>query len=153
MVVLDNKRVDVGLERREGERWGGGRCARWSIAGEATEQQLLNRVEEAFDPASAARHARLGEHRDHLEVGVDLLQVGRGEIAAMVGIEPCGDAADMPLRRGFAPDGLSEDERGLEGRGRLKTDAEPSDGPAVIVHDHGQPGAGGLSLVIAEPDR
>ena len=67
--------------------WGG---TRWGVTGEATEQQLLNRVEEAFDPASAAGHARLGDHRDHLKIGADLLQVSGGEVAAMVGIEPVG---------------------------------------------------------------
>src|SRR3954454_18457155 len=71
----------------------------------------------------------------------------RGKVAAIVGIEHIGDAADAPSRILLAPDRLAQRERRLDGRGGLEVEGVSGDGTAVVVDDDRQPGLGGDAVL------
>ena len=55
-------------------------------------------------PPSASGLARPREDELHLEVGGDLLQMLRGEVLPVIGVESARDATDVPAWITLAPD-------------------------------------------------
>ena len=88
------------------------RCAR-AEAWEAGEKDLGQRSEEPLNLCHGRAACQSRENQSDLEVSRHLLEVLGGEIAAVVGIENLGDAADMPARLRLPPDRLAEGQRSL----------------------------------------
>src|SRR5947208_6997062 len=89
---------------------------------------------------------------DIFEVRTDLLQMRRGKIAPVIAVESRRNTDDLPMGYGLTPNGLAQGQSRLDGRRRLQGDSEPSNGPAVIIHDDGEPRAHGRSIAVAYPD-
>ena len=87
-----------------------------------------------------------------VQVGGDLLEVAGGEVGAVVGVEDGGDAADVPVGIGLAPDRLAQGQRRLQRRGRREAQAVAGHGAAVVVEDDRQPGPGRAVALVADPD-
>src|SRR5213592_2684703 len=116
------------------------RLPRRSIAGESTQEHLVDGAKEAFDFAAPPRHPRLGEHERHVEIGADLHQMVGGEVAAVIAIENGGYPCYLPMWKRFTPNRLAQGQGGLNGGRGLDTEPETGNGPTVIVHNHCQPG-------------
>src|SRR5947207_10362945 len=76
----------------------------------------------------------------------------RGKIAPVIAGESRRNTYDLPIGYGLTPNGLAQGQSRLDGRRSLHVDAETSNGPAVIIHDDGEPGAYGRSIAGAHPD-
>jgi hypothetical protein len=123
-----------------------------SIARKPAEKHLRQRFKEALNFPPAARLADRGENKPDFQVGRHLLQMLRGEIAAMIGVEHLGDAADMPAGLGLAPDRLAKRQGRLNGRRGGEKEQIAGDSAAVIIEDDGQPRLAGLVLVVFDQD-
>jgi hypothetical protein len=112
----------------------------------------VDRREEPLDPPSASGLARPREDELHLEVGGDLLQMLRGEVLPVIGVESARDATDVPAWITLAPDRQAEGQRGTEDTRRVEPDPETGHRTAVVVDDHGEPGTSRLFLGVEDPD-
>src|SRR5512145_1471448 len=74
-----------------------------------------------------------------------------GKITAVIGVKRLWNTRDLPLRQGLTPHSLAQDERRVDGGWRLYTEPKAGNGPAVIIHNDGQPGPHQLSVVMAHP--
>jgi hypothetical protein len=86
--------------------------------------------------ATTARNPLFRKDRLHVEIIGHLLQMFAGTVWAVVRVEGAGNATHMPAWGFFAPDGLTERQRGREGGGFLETEPIPDNRLAVIVFDH-----------------
>ncbi len=112
LVVVHDEALQAPVQLGDGEHRFRDRRAGRGVAGERAEEELIDRLEEALDAAAAA-WLPLGRKVQHdVQVGGDLLEVARGEVAAVVGIELLRDAADVPGRVSFVPDSLMQGDAG-----------------------------------------
>jgi hypothetical protein len=93
-----------------------------------------------------------GKDQPHLDVGGDLFEVGRGEVAAVIGVEHFGDAEDRPVRVGPPPDRLPERQCRLHGGRAVERKQEAGDGAAVVIDDDGQPRTCRRAIVASGPE-
>ena len=107
---------------------------------------------EPLDFSPASRLPDRGEDQPNLEVDRHLLDVARGEIAAVVGVQDLRDAADVPPRRCFSPDRLAKGERGLNRGGGIEEQEIARHCAAIVVKNNGQPRLAGLSLLVSQED-
>ena len=128
----------------------GKRLASPDVTRDLRQEHVVDRAEEPLDLAAASGTSRPRVDQADLERDARLLDVLRNEVAAVVGIKLFGDAADGPVRILLAPDRLAQGERGVHGAWRCGGQEEAGDGPAVVVHHDGQPGADGLAGVEHE---
>src|SRR5947209_10031222 len=103
------------------------------------QEQLIDGLEDPLDFASPAWLANDREHQCHVQVSSYLLEVLRGEVAAVVGIERLGDAAHGPVRVTLAPDRLAQRERRLNARRSMQAQRIAGHRSAVIIKDDRQP--------------
>ena len=73
---------------------------------------MIDGLEEALDAAPTARLPRRGKDQTHLDIGGDLFEMARGEVAAVIRIEDLGNAEDDPLGVRFPPDRLAQRQSG-----------------------------------------
>lgn len=78
------------------------------VAIKLTEKHLVHRGEEPFDAATTSGLDWNGEGQSNFEIRADLLQMTRGEIAPVIGVEHFWDTTNTPARILFAPDGLTQ---------------------------------------------
>ena len=101
--------------------------------------ELGQRAEKTLDLAAPAWPPHGGKNELDLQMGGHLLDVLRGEIAAVVGVENLRDAADGPVRPALVPNRLPEREGRLDCRRRGERKSVARHGAAVVVEDNGQP--------------
>ena len=123
-----------------------------TIAGQPREEHLRDAREEPLDLPPAAWPAHHGVDQADLEVGGHLFEVLGREVAAVVGIEDPGDAADLPARSALAPDRLPQRQGRLDRRRGRERQRVARHGTAVVVEDDGQPRLLGLATPVFEPD-
>src|SRR5438094_10084847 len=99
------------------------------------QEELVDRLEDAFNFAAPARLAGDREHQKHVQVSGYLLEMMRGEVAAMVGIERFGDATHRPVRVTLAPDRLPQGERRLNARRVMQAARIAGHHSAVIIEN------------------
>src|SRR5256885_716376 len=90
--------------------------------------------------AIRAYFATLGHGQQQQIELVEALRQSGEKITAMVGIERRRNPCDLPVWHSLTPNGLAQCQGRLDGRGSLQAEPETGNGPAVIVHDDGQPG-------------
>ena len=87
-------------------------------------------------------------HQLDFEIRSDLLQVAAGEIAAVIDVEHLGYPTDRPSGIFLTPDGLAQNEAGLQRRGGTQKDRVPCHYARIVVDDGGQPRALRLTVGI-----
>ncbi len=111
VVLVQQPGAEARLEdgKREGRRHHPAVVRR--VAGELTEEQLLDGAEEPLDRSLTTRLAGQGKDELDLQVGGHLLDVPGGEIAAVIGVERCGNATNWRAWVAGPPDRFAEGER------------------------------------------
>ena len=115
------------IEFGEGQFGFAANTALVDVARQVAEEHLIDGLEEALDAAAAARMPRRGKDQAQLDVGGDLLEVDRGEVAAVVRVEHLGNAEDDPLGVRFPPDRLTQ----CQGRQRADGLSKEKEKPAM----------------------
>ena len=138
MVLVDQEPLQLGGQLGQRQlRVRGGSGGR--VAGQPREEHLGDALEEPLDLPPAAGPPDHRVDQADLEVGGHLLEVPGREVAAVVGIEDPGDAADLPARSALAPDRLAQGQGRLDRRGAAEEQRIARHGAAVVVEDDGQP--------------
>jgi hypothetical protein len=75
-----------------------------------------------------------------------------GEITAMIGVKRRRDPSDPPLRHGFPPQRVAQDQGRVETRGGLQAQSEAGNGPTVIIHNDGEPWPSRWAPVLPHPE-
>ena len=91
-ILADQVTLELLVQLRQRQHGGTARPPR-CIAGEPRQEHLRQRSEEPLELAPATRLPGGGEDQPNLEVDRHLLEVPRGEIAAVVRVENLGDAS------------------------------------------------------------
>jgi hypothetical protein len=138
-VVLAQEVAEPAIELRYGQFRPAPNGAGLDVAGQRAQKHLIDGLEEALDATATARLPRRGEDQTHLDIGGDLFEVARGEVAAVVGIEDLGNAEDDPVGVGFPPDRLAQHQGGACRRRAIEGNEEACDRATVVVDDDGQP--------------
>jgi hypothetical protein len=79
-------------------------------------------AEETFNLAAALRPRNGGIHELKMQIDRYLLKVLTGKVAAMIDVKHVRNGTHGPARIGFTPDGLSQSERGPQGRRSAEKD-------------------------------
>ena len=133
------------------DRRGGVAGLPWSrYPGSSGQQLSIKGAEQALNLASALWPADGGVDDAETETGSHLVEVMTGEVAAVIDVERVRDAANRPGMIGLAPGCMAQREAGVQHTRRVKEYGVAGDGAGVIVHDRGQPGAGGLAALIED---
>ena len=136
-MVLAQKVAEAALQIRDRQFRPAANGARPDVAGKRAEEHLINRLEEPFDSPAAARLAGRRKDQPHLDVGGDLFEVNRGEVAAIIRVENFGDAEDDPMGVRLPPNSLAESECGSGRRRAVEGNEKACNRAAVIVDDDG----------------
>ena len=109
LVHVQKKGAQPGVEVGQGQRGLPAHTAAGRrVAVEFTEEHLVDRRKESLNAAATSRLSRQGKDQPNFQIRADLLQMTRGEIAAVIGVEHLRDAAHIPARIFFTPDRLPE---------------------------------------------
>jgi hypothetical protein len=101
-------------------------------AGQSREQHLGDALEESFDPPPAAWPTDPGVDQADLQVGGHPFEVPGREVAAVVGMEDPGNAADLPARSALPPDRLPQRQGRLDRRRGGERQGLARHGTAVV---------------------
>jgi hypothetical protein len=113
LVCLDQEYAQACIQLGQREHGFGRSGTRRRVPRLVAQEELIDSPKDALDLASPARLASDREHQGDVQIGGNLLEVVRGEVAAVVGVERVRDAAHRPVRIPLAPDRLPQRERGL----------------------------------------
>jgi hypothetical protein len=91
-----------------------------SSRGDRTDTSARERREEPLNTATPSGYSRCREDELNLQIRADLVQVLRGKIAAIIGIEDLWNTANVPARIFLTPNGLAQRQRGVNCRRSLK---------------------------------
>ena len=86
------------------------------VARQIAQEHLIDGFKETLDAPAPAWMPRRGKDEAQLDVGGDLLEVDRGEVAAVIRVEHVGDPKNDPMDVSFPPDRLAQCQRRVKGR-------------------------------------
>src|SRR5262249_35097823 len=69
-----------------------------------------------------------------------------------IDVEHFGDAAEVPTRVPLTPDGLSQGQCRLEGRGCQEGEEEASHGPAIVVKNNREPRLSSVATLVLDEE-
>ena len=95
----------------QGRRWCSAACC--EVAGQGGEEFRVDGAVEPFDLSAALRAGDGGVNQPDVQLDGGPFEVVTREVGAMIDVQDVGDAAHSPARVGFAPDRLTQSERGL----------------------------------------
>jgi hypothetical protein len=154
VVGVDDEFADRGVEFGQWQRRCGHGLAVGSVrdvAGQGGEEFGGEGAEEALDLAAALRHAGGGVHQPDPGVGAHLLEMGGGEVGAVVAVEHVRQPAHRPPRVGLAPDACRSANEVCSVDGSPRNTVYPATArlrSSRIVVSHGRTGVPAASRII-----
>ena len=153
VILMQHKVLESLREASQLQPWSdAGGAPRWGITWQPREQPLIDGVEEAFDVAAPPGLADEGKDRLDFQVRTDLFEMLRRKIGSVISIQDPRNAAHLPGRLGFPPDGLPQGQRRVEGTGGLEGHHVPCHRTAIIVQDDSEPRFPGVALLVGEEE-